>query len=121
MYELLKQRHGEYRIGVLYREYPTLPVNEAGRVFRFYVTSGSQSEEDAVSGLEYSSGRMTVHTCSDLRWREKQYVLIDGELWRINSFTSERIGAGAPTPLRVRQKKYTLELWRVDAPVRIER
>ena len=116
MYGLLSAHSEEYRIGVLYREYPTLPVTEAGRVFRYTDISGTSAAAYIGFGVECGTLRRVIRTARELDWRERQYVLMDGDLWRIEEWRSERIGTGAPSMLRTGRVRFTISLMRVDNP-----
>lgn len=115
---LLQHHPSEFRTGRYFAEYPTLPLTEAGRVFRFTEGTGNVSHEsDVIAGLEYSANSKIVTTTYDCGWKEKAYVLIEGEIWRINSFTASRVGTQAVPIFKPTQKQFTLELVRVDNPV----
>ena len=111
---LLQNHAGEYRVGAYFLKYPSLPISEAGRIFRFKEEANGGSEESAIVNLEYGARHKTIVTTTDLSWREKAYVLIESTLWRIETWSYEEIGACAVSPLKVRQKRFRLELTGVD-------
>ena len=111
---LLQNHGGEYRVGAYFLKYPSLPISEAGRIFRFKEEESAGSEQSAVANLEYGARRKTIVTTSDLSWKEKAYVLIESTLWRIETWSSEDLGACAVSPIKVRQKRFRLELTGVD-------
>ena len=116
MLSLLQNHSGEYRTGAYFLGYPTLPLNEAGRVFRFKEISVSGTEEDAITNLEYSAHKKTVSTTYGLPWKEKAYVLIGDTVWRIVAWSAEETDAHTVMPMKRVQRRYTIELMRVDNP-----
>ena len=114
---ILQTHPSEFRTGRYFKEYPTLPLTEAGRVFRFCEAGANAFREYAVQNLEYFSSRKTITTTYNCGWKEKAYVLIDDEIWRIDAFSSARVGTQAVSMLKSVQKQFTLELIRVENPV----
>lgn len=122
MTSILQHHPSEFRTGRYFKEYPTLPLTEAGRVFRFTELTGNISREsDVIRGLEYSSNSKVITTTYDCKWKEKAYVLIEGEVWRINTFAIARVGTQAVPMFKPTQKQFTLDLIRVDNPTGVDR
>ena len=111
---LLQNHAGEYRTGAYFTKYPTLPLKEAGRVFRFKEKKTAGSKESALLNLEYGARTRRILTSFDLSWQERAYVLIDNTVWRIEAWSCTEIGAQAVMPLKIRQRLFTLELSKVD-------
>lgn len=111
----------QYLTGRLFDKYPTLPLKEAGRAFRYRHGGGRGAIERVGTGFEYGARQMTVTTPCALDWKEKKYVLADGELWRISSFSHRIIGTAAPSMLKSGNREYSLELVRVDNASEVSR
>ena len=121
MQSILIPHSSEYLTARLFDTYPHLPQTEEGRVFRYRHEGLRGSCERLGGGFEYGARQMTVTTPYRLDWKEKKYVMAQGALWRISSFSERRSGFGAPSMLRGGRRLYTLELVRVDNALEVTR
>ena len=114
MFNLLRNHSGEYHTGIYFLKYPTLPLNEAGRFFRFKEAHASGGVAEIGGDMEYSSVKKTVYTTYAFDWKERAYVLSDNTLWIINEWSVSEEAPKAPMPMKTAGKRFALELIRVD-------
>lgn len=86
-YEFLRLKGREPFTGMYFMDEPALPVTEPGELFRFRDAPRQDSVDNVITNLKGRTATRTIETTAPVAFRPDGYVVIQDELWRINTVT----------------------------------
>lgn len=121
MYEFLQQHHGEYKTGVYYMKYPSLPMKETGITFKYKFENVSGNYSRDIANLGYNFYTSSISTSYNLDWTIEAYVLLGSELWQIINIVKNNEDSQANSIKKKNRCTYILTLNKVNNAVGVSR
>lgn len=118
MYSFLKPKN-DFREGRYFPTAPSLPLTEQGKPFRFSFAAANKTVEEIAENLEHGVSDVTITAVSEIRFSCDGYVVIDGELYKIQDGITVEYLRSSPM-LKATRKRYTMRLRLVDNPIGLE-
>lgn len=121
MYGWQKPKNGQYNHGRWFREAPTLPATSGGEPFRFEWLARDNRDEEHTMNLAHNKTSGGIKTVSSLPFRAETFVLLDGDLYKINAIASEPVRKQARSVVRSNQYVHTMTITKINNPTQIGR
>ena len=121
MYGWQRPRAGQYNHGLWFPSFPDLPATSGGEPFCFEWLAMDNRDEEHTMNLAHNKTSGGIKTVSDLPFKAETFVVLDGEVYKINAIASEPIRKQSRSVVRCMQYAHTMTITKVDNPTLIGR
>lgn len=117
MYEFLRQKAREPFQARYFKQEPSLPLTEAGELFKYREAPRWESMDNVITNLKGINSQKNIETTSPIKFAPDAYIAIGDDLWRINTVTVTPQSVMAAGISRRTPTTTTLQLQLVSNPV----
>lgn len=117
MYEFLRQKAREPFQARYFKQEPSLPLTEAGELFKYREAPRWESMDNVITNLKGINSQKNIETTSPIQFAPDAYIAIGDDLWRINTVTVTPRSVMAAGISRRTPSTTTLQLQLVTNPV----
>lgn len=117
MYDFLRQKAREPFQARYFKQEPSLPLTEAGELFKYREAPRWESMDNVITNLKGINSQKNIETTSPIQFAPDAYIAIGDDLWRINTVTVTPRSVMAAGISRRTPSTTTLQLQLVTNPV----